>query len=116
MPSASRPALRFWHFAPCLLACAVISGSATAAEEALERERLVAAIRQLNILDDLTDMANDDAVAPSRYHFDYRRLRADVQRVRRGIEDYLTPQRAQPRDLSEIAETYRLDGPVPITP
>ena len=115
MSSAARPALRFCHVAHCLLACALLSGPAAASEEALEREHLAAAIRQLNLLDTLSSPPAS-SLPGTRYHFDYRRLAEDIQRIRAGIQDYLTPQRAQPRDLSQIAETYRLDAPAQVTP
>ena len=43
--------------------------------------------------------------------FDYLRLREDLLRVRAGIEDYLTPRRAQPRDPLEFQGDYRLPSP-----
>ena len=42
----------------------------------------------------------------ARYHFDYARLRADMKRVRAGLQDYLAPQRAQPRDPVPLAGDY----------
>lgn len=42
----------------------------------------------------------------ARYHFDYARLRADLNRVRAGLQDYLVPQRAQPRDPVPLAGDY----------
>ncbi|MEG7168371.1 RAQPRD family integrative conjugative element protein, partial [Pseudomonas aeruginosa] len=44
-------------------------------------------------------------------HFDHARLREDLQRVRAGIQDYLTPPRAQPRDSVELAGDYRQSSP-----
>lgn len=85
---------------------------AQAGDPALERTYLAAALRQLGMLDRLAEHAA--AVRPaegshSRYHFDYARLRDDVQRVRSGINDYLTPQRAQPRDPAELVGDYRAE-------
>jgi len=45
----------------------------------------------------------------SRYHFDYQRFNADIERVRAGVQDYLTPQRAQPRDPVELNGQYRAE-------
>jgi RAQPRD family integrative conjugative element protein len=42
----------------------------------------------------------------ARYHFDYARLRADLKRVRTGVQDFLVPQRAQPRDPVPLAGDY----------
>ena len=58
---------------------------------------LAAVTRQLDLLDRLAERAA--ATAPqerTRYHFDYTRLRAGLERVRAGVRDYLVPQRAQP--------------------
>lgn len=46
----------------------------------------------------------------ARYHFDYTRLTADLQRMRAGINDYLTPQRAQPRAPAALQGDYRQDS------
>nr|WP_273649646.1 RAQPRD family integrative conjugative element protein [Pseudomonas aeruginosa] len=39
------------------------------------------------------------------------RVRKDLQRVRAGIQDYLTPPRAQPRDPVELSGDYRQSSP-----
>ncbi|MGV8399264.1 integrative conjugative element protein, RAQPRD family [Pseudomonas aeruginosa] len=46
----------------------------------------------------------------NRYHFDFIRLRDDVRRMRGGVQDYLTPARAQPRDPLELRGDYRQDA------
>lgn len=72
-----------------------------------EREMLAAVTRQLELLDRLTERAAASAPQErARYHFDYARLRADLQRVRTGVRDYLVPQRAQPRDPMPLAGDY----------
>ncbi|WP_405045738.1 RAQPRD family integrative conjugative element protein [Pseudomonas aeruginosa] len=38
-------------------------------------------------------------------------MRKDLQRVRAGIQDYLTPPRAQPRDPVELSGDYRQSSP-----
>ena len=74
-----------------------------------ETAELSALIRQLALIDDITLKASDDnAVSTARYRFDYARLHADLARIRQGIEDYLAPSRAQPRDPSAITGDYRL--------
>ncbi len=85
---------------------------AHASDPALERAHLAAAVRQLDMLDRLAEHAA--SASPSerpRYHFDYPRLREDLQRVRVGIHDYLTPQRAQPRDADELVGDYLAERP-----
>lgn len=72
---------------------------AIASDGALEREQLAALARQIELTDRLAEHAASTAPQDrARYHFDYARLRADLRRVRAGVQDYLIPQRAQPRD------------------
>lgn len=84
------------------------------ADDAPEREQLVALVRQIELADRLANqLADQTAVAQqerSRYHFDYARLRADLQRMRAGVRDYLVPQRAQPRDPVPLAGDYTRSG------
>jgi RAQPRD family integrative conjugative element protein len=83
-------------------------GPVLAEDGANEQAQLAALIRQLDMIDRL---AEHSASLPhpngSRYHFDYARLRKDIERVRQGIRDYLVPQRAQPRDPVELFGDYR---------
>ncbi|EIF29975.1 MULTISPECIES: integrative conjugative element protein, RAQPRD family [Pseudomonadota] len=97
-----------WRHA-CVVSLLVASGwqSAIAADHATEREQLAAISRQLELLDRLVEHAAD--VSPqgrARYHFDYVRLREDVKRVHAGVQDYLVPQRAQPRDPIPLSSNY----------
>ncbi len=74
---------------------------------AMEREQLTALARQLDLIDRLAEHAANTAPQErARYHFDYAQLRADLKRVRAGLEDYLVPQRAQPRDPVPLAGDY----------
>ncbi|WP_441338199.1 integrative conjugative element protein, RAQPRD family [Nitrosomonas eutropha] len=74
-----------------------------------QRQDLAAVLRQLDALERF--VAHSAAATPivpgDRYHFDYPRLLADLARVRTGIQSHLTPSRAQPRDLTELAGDYR---------
>ncbi|MBN3848538.1 raqprd family integrative conjugative element protein [Paraburkholderia sp. Ac-20342] len=88
--------------------------SVACAGEAEQRAELAVLVRQLDGLERQAERGA--AIAEStgqqdgvRYHFDYARLREDVRRVRTGIQDYLTPQRAQPRDPVELMGNYRND-------
>lgn len=80
-----------------------------AGEPAIEHARLALLLRQLDSLELQAEQAASLSPAPlqSRYHFDYQRLREDLQRVRGGVQDYLTPQRAQPRDPVDLHGDYR---------
>ena len=90
------------------------------AESPAQRQKLVAALRQLDALKrTVGDSAAHSTIQPGeRYHFDYPRLLADLARVRAGIQAHLTPSRAQPRDPSELASDYRTErsaSPSPTT-
>jgi len=79
------------------------------AEAAIQRQELTAALRQLDGLERLVrhSEASTPVIAGERYHFDYPRLLADLNQVRSGIQTYLAPSRAQPRDLTELSGDYR---------
>lgn len=101
-----------WKLRPCaVVLCLGLSVNlpASADEGASENARLAAVLRQLDLLDRLADQSAQVSPAASRYHFDYQRLHADIARVRAGIEDYLSPRRAQPRDVALLSGAYRRD-------
>jgi len=55
---------------------------------ASEREQLAVLARQLDLIDRLAEHAASTAPQErARYHFDYARLRADLKRVRAGLQD-----------------------------
>lgn len=90
--------------------------AADASDNAAEREMLAAVTRQLELLDRLAEHAATTAPQErARYHFDYARLRADLERVRTGVRDYLVPQRAQPRDPVPLAGDYTRSIAAPAT-
>lgn len=93
-----------------LLFLAPLAFTSTAASE---QTRLTALLRQLDLIERL---AEDSARLPrddtSRYHFDYARFRDDLQRIRQGIRDHLSPQRAQPRDSLPLQGDYRRETEV----
>lgn len=81
------------------------------ADTPAQRQELAAAARQLETLEHLVahSAANARLTPGERYHFDYARLRNDLTRVRSGLQDYLTPPRAQPRDPAELTGQYRTE-------
>ena len=82
-----------------------------AADTASEQVRLAAMLRQLDSIDRLAELgASEPVQAGVRYHFDYARLRNDIARMRAGIEEYLSPRRAQPRDPEALSGDYRHEG------
>lgn len=46
-----------------------------------------------------------------RFFFDYARATADLKTINAGIDRYLEPSRAQPRDGSAVAGNYRRERP-----
>ena len=98
METSRSPAHVRRHAIAALLAALLLAAAglqpavaADAADNAAEREMLAAVTRQLELLDRLAE--REATTAPqerTRYHFDYARLRADLQRMRRRA-DYLFP-------------------------
>ena len=94
--------------AAAILAVPLVAQPAAADDGSREREHLAAVVRQLDLIDRLARQSATAAPRTrSRYHFDYRRFNADLQRLRLGVNDYLAPPRAQPRDPSALSGDYR---------
>lgn len=112
MPPTSPRACRQHCWIVLLLLATSSLQPAIASTAAIEREQLAVLVRQIDLIDRLAEHAAN--IAPqerARYHFDHARLREDLQRVRAGIQDYLTPPRAQPRDPVELSGDYRQSSP-----
>lgn len=85
-----------------------------AAASASEQANLEVMIRQLNALEDTARRSAQVADEPGkRYFFDYQRLAGDIAQIRHGLEGYLTPSRAQPRDPVELSGQYTAEGHKP---
>lgn len=105
-----------WHRVLAMLRLALVLSLAVlrpahAADDALEHEQLAALVSQVELADRLAEHLADQAASTAslertRYHFDYARLRTDLQRLRAGLQDYLVPLRAQPRDPAPLAGDY----------
>lgn len=93
-----------------LLSLAIVHGSSYAAS-AHEQDQLSLIQRQLDTIERLATRAEVASTAEpgDRYRFDYPRLSQDIQRIRQGVQGYLSPSRAQPRAPSELVGEYRLD-------
>ncbi|MBS7842829.1 RAQPRD family integrative conjugative element protein [Pseudomonas fluorescens] len=93
-----------------LLSLAIVHGSSYAAS-AHEQDQLSLIQQQLDTIERLATRAEVASTAEpgDRYRFDYPRLIQDLQRIRQGVQDYLSPSRAQPRDPAELVGDYRLD-------
>ncbi|MEO8646424.1 RAQPRD family integrative conjugative element protein [Pseudomonas sp.] len=94
-----------------LLSLAIVDGSSNAAS-AHEQDQLSLVQQQLDTLERLATQAEAASTAEpdDRYRFDYPRLIQDIQRIRLGVQGYLSPSRAQPRDPAELVGDYRFDA------
>lgn len=89
----------------------ILDASATSTSE---RSNLGVILRQLIVLEETTNQSSQIAIEPSqRYSFDYQRLAEDIARIRHGINDYLSPHRAQPRDPVELSGSYTMEARKP---
>jgi len=79
----------------------------------VERQQLTLVLRQLDMLERTAAESRTLQSDGGRYHFDYQRFCTDIERIRAGVQDYLTPQRAQPRDPVEIIGHYLLEKDSP---
>ena len=91
------------------LACEVLGPHATTADELTDEHiRLTTVIRELNAIGRIAfsgDRGRDSGT--SRYYFNYARLREDIHRASAGLQQYLSPQRATPRDDTKLHGSYR---------
>jgi RAQPRD family integrative conjugative element protein len=98
---------------PLLVTCLV--ALTAAAQDGRERSDLGLLHRQIDAIELLAARAHSSAPGTDqvRYRFNYPKLTADLERVRHGINHYLSPSRAQPADLVELAGDYRADASHP---
>ncbi|RMT95151.1 hypothetical protein ALP39_200344 [Pseudomonas marginalis pv. marginalis] len=106
-----------YRYALTYLAAFCVSGltaPVAAAYSASEQANLNVILRQLNTLED-TAYRNAQLIEEpgKRYSFDYQRLTDDIARIRKGLKDYLSPTRAQPRDPVDLSGNYTTEGRQP---
>lgn len=91
-----------------------LSSSAFAAP-LTEHEELTLTLNQLTQIEASLHRAQRSARTGinERYYFDYPRINSDITTLRSGIENYLTPARAQPRDTATLAGQYREEKTTP---
>ncbi|EDW2262059.1 conjugal transfer protein [Salmonella enterica subsp. enterica] len=89
----------------------VLAGNALAAP-ASEPATLSLLLTQLDMLDATLKRAqSQSSVAPDdRFFFDYPQAHADIHAIRSGIEQYLTPSRAQPQPILPLVGQYRRES------
>ncbi|ECA5089504.1 conjugal transfer protein [Salmonella enterica subsp. enterica serovar Menston] len=80
-----------------------------------EREELILSLNQLTQIEASLNRAQQSAGIgiSERYYFDYLRIHGDIATLRSGIEHYLTPTRAQPRDTAALVGQYREEKTTP---
>lgn len=81
---------------------------------AAEKDELALALRQLDQVQSALERAKIVAVqneSDGRFFFDYEQATRDLKTVRQGIENYLEPSRAQPRDQGALVGQYRKEQP-----
>lgn len=109
-----KPSVHFGLVSGLVVALGFMAGPALAAGTASEQANVDVMIRQLNAVE---AVARRSAELPSdgssRYRLDYNRLAADIARIRQGLQDYLAPSRAQPRDAAELSGQYQREGAQP---
>ncbi|EDR3007019.1 conjugal transfer protein [Salmonella enterica subsp. enterica] len=93
----------------------MIIGTTALADPLTEREELTLTLNQLSQIEASLHRAQQSARTGinERYYFDYPRIHGDITTLRSGIENYLTPARAQPRDTATLAGQYREEKTTP---
>ena len=93
--SITQPCVSRSYLAALSVALLPLTQRAFAADDTREREHLAAIVRQIDMLDRLLRQSSVAAPAQrSRYYFEYRRLDADIKRIRVSVTDYLNPPRS----------------------
>lgn len=102
------------HIITTLIISLFITSSALAAP-LTEREELTLSLNQLTKIEASLQRAQQSARIGinERYYFDYPRIHGDITTLRSGIENYLTPIRAQPRDTATLVGQYRQEKTTP---
>lgn len=86
----------------------VLGGWGTAsAQSAYEQEQIRLMLIQLQNMETIAAQMerNSKVLDTDRYRFDYDRLNKDLATVRAGLEHYLSPARAQPREVADAVVT-----------
>lgn len=97
------------HITPLRALCFAAGLLTALSAHADEKDELALVMRQLDQVQASLERARVVAVQDGqsgRFHFDYLRATQDVNTMRRGIEFYLEPSRAQPT-TSSVSGQYR---------
>ena len=91
----------------------LISASFNLTVQANENEELALTLKQLAQIESTLKRAHQTAqsnAAEQRFFFDYPQVHHDIQLMRSGIEQYLSPSRAQPRAAIPLVGEYRREA------
>lgn len=93
----------------------LFGGSSARIAPLTECEELTLSLDQLPQIEASLHRAQQSARTSinERYYFDYPRIHGDITTLRNGIEHYLTPARAQPRDTVKLVGQYREEKTTP---
>lgn len=97
----SAPKLR--RYLLSLITLASLNALAYAGDERAELDLIIQQIRAIN---QVAQRADQSSNSTARYRFDYPRFRQDLRRIEAGLQDYLSPRRAQPADPTELIGDY----------
>ena len=84
----------------------VTASGIAAANPEIERAELVRLIHELEQLEPLIQKAETAAVSTQRVHFQYLWLRADLDKIKAGIREYLDTVPTTPRSIPTLAGDY----------
>ncbi|QJT79302.1 RAQPRD family integrative conjugative element protein [Kosakonia sp. MUSA4] len=89
-----------------------ISLSPALASASPESAQLAQTLKQLDGIQVTLERARQSASADarSRYYFDYPQAQQDIQTIRQGINHYLSPARAQPREVLPLSADYQREN------
>lgn len=99
--------MRIPLFCAALMLCCVVQPAL--AQSDYEREQIRLLLVQLSTIETIAKQmeSNTTTLDTDRYRFDHVRFTQDLKTVRAGLEHYLTPSRAQPRDVAELIGQYQ---------
>lgn len=77
-----------------------------------EQASLALLLTQLNQMQSTLKRAEAqaDEAPTTRFYFDYTQANNDIRAMRSGIHHYLSPVRAQPRNVTAMSGLYRKEG------
>ena len=114
--NSNRPAMRRNRRVPGITGLVLLTFLASVAAQASEKDELASVQRQLDQVQASFERARvaaaqADPADRGRFFFDYHPATSELYTIRSGIDRYLEPSRAQPRDPSFVAGNFRRERP-----